>query len=87
MFAGAAAVATTVQSPGQLIAAQGVLGIGAALVMSATLSTITSTFPPERRFRAVGTWAGVSGASAMLGLLASGLAVVAGFLRLGTHPP
>lgn len=73
VFAVAAAVATTVQSPGQLIAAQGVLGIGAALVMPATLSTITSTFPPERRVRAVGTWAGVSGASAMLGLLASGL--------------
>jgi EmrB/QacA subfamily drug resistance transporter len=68
-----AALALVVTTPEQLIAVQAVLGAGAALVMPATLSTITSTFPPERRVRAVGTWAGVSGASAMLGLLAAGV--------------
>ena len=73
VFAAGAAIAMIVDTPGELIAAQGVLGIGAALVMPATLSTITSTFPPEQRIRAVGTWAGVSGASAMLGLLAAGV--------------
>ena len=52
---------------------RGVLGVGAALVMPATLSTITSTFPPAERARAVGAWAGVAGASAILGLLASGV--------------
>ena len=52
---------------------RGVLGLGAALVMPATLSTITSVFPPEQRTRAVGAWAGVAGGSAILGLLASGL--------------
>jgi MFS family permease len=41
--------------------------------MPATLSTITSTFPREQRARAVGAWAGVAGASAILGLLTSGL--------------
>jgi MFS family permease len=50
-----------------------VLGLGAALVMPATLSTITSTFPDAQRTRAVGTWAGVAGGSAILGLLTSGL--------------
>jgi MFS family permease len=49
------------------------LGVGAALVMPATLSTITSTFPAAQRAKAVGTWAGVAGASAILGLLSSGL--------------
>lgn len=73
VFLGGAALALIVDTPGQLIAVQAVLGAGAALVMPATLSTITSTFPPERRVRAVGTWAGVSGASAMLGLLVAGL--------------
>jgi len=73
VFAGGSVLALLVDSPEQLIAVQAVLGVGAALVMPATLSTITSTFPPERRVRAVGTWAGVSGASAMLGLLAAGV--------------
>ena len=73
IFICASISALFVTTPGQLIAVQAILGAGAALVMPATLSTITSTFPPERRVRAVGTWAGVSGASAILGLLAAGL--------------
>jgi EmrB/QacA subfamily drug resistance transporter len=60
-----------------LIAMRAVLGLGAALVMPATLSTITSTFPAQRRARAVGAWAGVAGASAVLGLLTSGLVLQA----------
>src|SRR5919198_4128890 len=56
-----------------LIGMRAVLGLGAALVMPATLATITSTFPPAQRARAVGTWAGVAGASAIVGLLTSGL--------------
>jgi EmrB/QacA subfamily drug resistance transporter len=63
----------TVSGATPLIVMRGVLGIGAALVMPATLSTITSTFPPKQRTRAVGAWAGVAGASAILGLLTSGL--------------
>jgi EmrB/QacA subfamily drug resistance transporter len=56
-----------------LIGMRALLGVGAALVMPATLSTITSTFPAAERAKAVGTWAGVAGASAILGLLTSGL--------------
>jgi MFS family permease len=56
-----------------LIGMRAVLGLGAALVMPATLATITSTFPAAERAKAVGTWAGVAGASAILGLLTSGL--------------
>ena len=73
VFVAGSGAAMLAQEPGQLIAVQAVLGAGAALVMPATLSTITSTFPPERRVRAVGTWAGVAGASAMLGLLVTGV--------------
>jgi EmrB/QacA subfamily drug resistance transporter len=58
---------------GWLIAMRAVLGVGAALVMPATLSTITSTFPPAQRAKAVGTWAGVAGGAAILGLLTSGI--------------
>ena len=50
-----------------------VLGLGAALVMPATLSTITGTFAAEHRAKAVSIWAGVAGAGAVVGVLASGL--------------
>ncbi len=73
VFGGASAAAMTVSGPTSLIVLRGLLGVGAALVMPATLSTITSTFPPEQRARAVGAWAGVAGGSAILGLLMSGL--------------
>jgi MFS family permease len=56
-----------------LIGLRALLGLGAALVMPATLSTITSTFPVEKRARAVSIWAAVAGGAAVLGLLASGL--------------
>ena len=55
-----------------LILLRGLTGAGAALVMPATLSTITSTFPAAERTRAVGVWAAVAGGSAVLGLLCSG---------------
>ena len=61
-----------VDSASVLIVLRGVIGMGAALVMPATLSTITSTFPADQRAKAVGVWAGVAGASALLGILASG---------------
>ncbi|ALG86887.1 hypothetical protein ACH46_13510 [Gordonia phthalatica] len=71
---GVAAVGAALASgPDMLIALRAVMGFGAALVMPATLSTITSTFAPERRSRAVSIWAAVAGASGVIGMLASGL--------------
>jgi EmrB/QacA subfamily drug resistance transporter len=71
-FGGGSAVAMTASSGGELIALRAVIGVGAALVMPATLSTITSTFPPAQRTRAVSIWAAVAGGAAILGLLVSG---------------
>lgn len=73
IFGGGALAAMAYADAHWLIGMRAVLGVGAALVMPATLSTITSTFPAAQRARAVGTWAGVAGGSAILGLLASGL--------------
>ncbi len=73
IFGAGSAAAMFVDGPGWLIAMRAILGLGAALVMPATLSTITSTFPAEQKAKAVGAWAGVAGASAILGLLASGV--------------
>jgi len=78
IFGGGSAMAMTASSASELIALRAVLGLGAALVMPATLSTITSTFPPAERTRAVSMWAGVAGGAAVLGLLASG-ALLVGF--------
>lgn len=73
LFGLAAAAAMTQADAHWLIGMRVLLGAGAALVMPATLSTITSTYPAELRVRAVGSWAGVAGASAILGLLSSGI--------------
>jgi len=73
IFAAGSAVAMTAHSAAELIGLRAVLGLGAALVMPATLSTITGTFPGEQRTRAVSVWAAVAGGAAVLGLLASGI--------------
>lgn len=73
VFGAASAVAMIVTSAAALILLRGLIGLGAALVMPATLSTITSTFPPTERTKAVSVWAAVAGGSAIVGLLASGV--------------
>jgi EmrB/QacA subfamily drug resistance transporter len=73
IFGAGSAVAMTAHSAAELIGLRAVLGLGAALVMPATLSTITGTFPGAQRTRAVSVWAAVAGGAAVLGLLTSGL--------------
>src|ERR1039457_158708 len=73
IFAAGSAVAMTAHSASELIGLRAVLGLGAALVMPATLSTITATFAVEQRTRAVSVWAAVAGGAAVLGLLATGI--------------
>ncbi len=60
-------------SPDFLILSRVFAGVGAAMVMPGTLSTITHVFPPHQRGRAVGVWAGFASAGAVIGLLAAGL--------------
>jgi EmrB/QacA subfamily drug resistance transporter len=57
---------------GQVIAGRAVMGIGAAFVMPATLSIITTIFPPEERGRAIAVWAGFAGAGGAIGPIVSG---------------
>jgi EmrB/QacA subfamily drug resistance transporter len=77
IFGAGSAIAMTATSASELIALRAVLGLGAALVMPATLSTITSTLPASKRTRAVSIWAAVGGGAAILGLLAAGALLVA----------
>ncbi len=59
--------------PEGLIAARSIMGIGAAAIMPTTLSVITTSFPPEKRGKAIGVWVGVAGGGAVLGLFATAL--------------
>jgi EmrB/QacA subfamily drug resistance transporter len=72
VFGTASLAAIFVSDPTGLIALRACIGVGAALVMPTTLSIITNVFPPEERGRAVGIWAGIAGAGAMVGLLVAG---------------
>jgi EmrB/QacA subfamily drug resistance transporter len=56
----------------QVIGSRAVMGIGAAFIMPATLSIITSIFPAEERPRAIAIWAGFAGAGASIGPIVTG---------------
>ena len=55
-----------------LIIARGSMGVGAALVMPATLSIIVAVFPPEERAKAIAVWAGFAGAGGAIGIIGGG---------------
>src|SRR5213079_99807 len=60
-------------SPGQLIAARAVMGVGAAMVFPATLSLLTHVFTERReRALAIGLWGASTGAAIALGPIVGG---------------
>ncbi len=73
VFGLANALAAFAGSPGQIIIARVIMGVGAALIMPSTLSTITAVVHPDHKGRAVGIWAGFASAGSIMGLLLSGL--------------
>lgn len=60
-------------SIGELIAARGLQGIGAALITPQTMALITRIFPPEKRGAAMGVWGIVAGVATMVGPLLGGV--------------
>src|SRR4051812_4256643 len=69
LFGVAAGVAALSDSVGFLIACRAAMGVGAALIMPSTLSSVTAVYPQDQRARAVAIWAGFASAGAVLGLL------------------
>lgn len=56
----------------QLIAARGVQGIGAALLVPGSLALISASFPEQRRGQAIGTWSGFTAITAAIGPVLGG---------------
>src|SRR4029453_9877066 len=60
-------------SPGELIAARAVMGIGAALIFPATLSLLTNVFTERgERARAIGLWGASTGVGIAVGPIVGG---------------
>jgi EmrB/QacA subfamily drug resistance transporter len=73
VFGLASLAAGLAPSADALIGWRAVMGLGAAMIMPATLSTITAVFPREERAKAIGIWAGLAALGIGLGPLVGGL--------------
>src|SRR5690349_4820884 len=74
-FAVASAVCGLAQTPGQLIVARLLQGVGAALLTPGSLAMIQGSFRPADRGRVIGQWAGLGGIAAAIGPFLGGVIV------------
>jgi EmrB/QacA subfamily drug resistance transporter len=73
IFAVASLLSAYAQTPGQLVWARALMGLGGAAIMPQTLSIITNVFEPHERGRAIGIWAGAVGLAVAIGPVTGGL--------------
>ncbi|WP_063726697.1 MFS transporter [Streptomyces sp. RTd22] len=75
VFGVASALAAAAPSVGWLIAMRGLMGVGAALVMPATLAVLVAVFPERERPRAFAAWSAVASMGMAAGPLLGGALV------------
>ena len=73
VFGVGSALSAIVGSPEQLIATRALMGVGAALIMPATLSIITNVFEADERPKAIAIWTATAGVGVALGPIIGGL--------------
>lgn len=69
-------------TPGVLIAARAIQGVGGALLVPGSLSIIAAAFHPADRGRAIGAWSGLAGVTASIGPFLGGWMIDAVSWRL-----
>ncbi|MFF3452666.1 MFS transporter [Streptomyces sp. NPDC002667] len=72
VFGGGAVAGSLVGSSTGVIAARAVMGVGAALIMPATLSLLAATFPRAERAKAIVLWTATAGLAIAAGPLVAG---------------
>jgi EmrB/QacA subfamily drug resistance transporter len=73
IFAAGSAWAALSGDSSVLIAARALMGVGAALVMPATLSILTAVFPARERAGAISAWSAIAGIGIVVGPTLGGL--------------
>ncbi|MFB9348988.1 MFS transporter [Streptomyces heliomycini] len=71
-FAGASLLCGLAPTPGVLVAARALQGVGGALLTPGSLALIQASFHPDDRGRAVGLWSGFGGIGAAVGPFVGG---------------
>ncbi|MBV2353330.1 MFS transporter [Streptomyces sp. J2-1] len=72
VFAGGAVGGSLADSAAGVVAARAVMGLGAALIMPATLSLLAATFPRAERTRAITLWTATAGLAIAAGPVVAG---------------
>ncbi|MEU7109354.1 MFS transporter [Streptomyces stramineus] len=72
VFGAASVAGSLVDSSAGVITARAVMGVGAAMIMPATLSLLAATFPREERAKAITIWTATAGLAIAVGPLVAG---------------
>jgi EmrB/QacA subfamily drug resistance transporter len=72
IFAGGSVMGSQVDQTGLVITARAIMGVGAAVVMPATLSLLVAIFPRRERAKAITAWTATSGLAIAVGPLVAG---------------